>query len=817
MNKQSILYLNNSLTVLPEFLDQLHEDGWQVEISNITHWQKSQSAPLCDIVITELLANDDLADVLISEKLLLNPEVPVVLCLPQEKLEFAQKLSFGVFADFVLSTCRKDEVVFRINRAIEYKKLCFRMMGEKEKNQQLNTFELAHANISLLGMKETLEQKNVELEDILKELSNNRDAMRALIDSSTSAMILVDNEDKILVANKRVSEFFRLNVTKITGKPITEIMKSVRTKFQNPDLFDKLHRKLGVEPDKPDADFMHELNHRRLELNTKRSRIVALFSIVVFNKAKQKIGRLWSFADMTAWWQNDALLHTIVDVSPMPFIVTRFEDGKILYANKPLGNLLGFDVENLRGIKTVDVYENPADRDAILKILQEKGYVFGHEVKIKRHDGNPVWMIISLATTVLNNEKIIVGALYDIDERRKTEEALRESETRFRQLMENVDLLFFMRDYKSRKIIYVSPAFSKIFGHKFDELPKDADLLQFIHPEDRRIIRQGIHGDITSKTDFEYRIIHPKDGIRWIKGTLFPIRTPEGDIYRICGVSADVTERKNFLSDLEKSNAELRTMQSQLVQSEKMAALGNLVAGIAHEINTPVGAIHSMHDTMSRAILKLKEVLETECSESVTENKKITRLMHVVDDANKVIESGSSRVTNIVKRLKSFARLDEAELKEVDIHEGLEDTLTLVHHEIKHKAEVVKNYAKLPLIACYPGRLNQVFLNLLMNASQAISKKGVITITTELKNNLVSVEIEDTGNGIPEKALEKIFDPGYTTKGVGVGTGLGLSICYQIMQDHLGKIEVCSEVGKGTCFKVIFPANLDSLIPDKIK
>ena len=166
-----------------------------------------------------------------------------------------------------------------------------------------------------------------------------------------------------------------------------------------------------------------------------------------------------------------------------------------------------------------------------------------------------------------------------------------------------------------------------------------------------------------------------------------------------------------------------------------------------------------------------------------------------------------------MRRLRSFARLDQAELKKADIHEGLEDTLALVHHELKHHIEVKRDYGALPPISCYPGKLNQVFLNLLNNARQAIRGKGEIGIRTFVRNDREHIAVSDTGSGISPEHLRKIFDPGFTTKGVGVGTGLGLSICYQIVQDHRGEILVESEPGKGTTFTVVLPMDLEQWSP----
>ena len=151
-------------------------------------------------------------------------------------------------------------------------------------------------------------------------------------------------------------------------------------------------------------------------------------------------------------------------------------------------------------------------------------------------------------------------------------------------------------------------------------------------------------------------------------------------------------------------------------------------------------------------------------------------------------------------------------MKKVDIHEGLENTLTLVHHDIKNRITVARNFGDVPPIVCYPSRLNQVFLNLLVNASQAIKGEGEITVSTSVEDGEVRVAISDSGAGIPEQTLGKIFDPGFTTKGVGVGTGLGLSICYQIVQDHRGRIDVESREGEGTTFTVTLPMDLDETI-----
>jgi signal transduction histidine kinase len=308
---------------------------------------------------------------------------------------------------------------------------------------------------------------------------------------------------------------------------------------------------------------------------------------------------------------------------------------------------------------------------------------------------------------------------------------------------------------------------------------------------------------------WEFKLLRKDGDWRWFVAHSSVVRDENGAVVEEIGVAHDVTEMRGMMEELERANQHLKNTQTQLVQSEKMASLGTLVAGIAHEINTPVGAIHSMHDTLVRAVRKMEKALKPILTLDSADVKELPALLNTIKQANKVIDSGTDRVTNIVRRLRSFARLDEAELKLADIHEGIEDTLTLLHHEIKHGIEVNRRYGRIPPFPHFPGQLNQVFLNLFINAKQAMGTTGTLTITTEHKGDQVRISIEDTGTGIPREDLDKIFDPGFTTKGVGIGTGLGLSICYQIIQKHHGEIKVKSEVGKGTRFTILIPMNLD--------
>ena len=257
---------------------------------------------------------------------------------------------------------------------------------------------------------------------------------------------------------------------------------------------------------------------------------------------------------------------------------------------------------------------------------------------------------------------------------------------------------------------------------------------------------------------------------------------------------------------LQKTNIELRETQAQLFQSAKMASLGDLVAGVAHEFNTPLGSIHANADVAKRATTIVTKALESEdLTDVFPRHPKLEQALEALREATSTTHTASNRLVGIVKSLRSFARLDEAERKKADLHEGIDSTLTLLRHKLKDGVEVVKNYGDLEDMECFPNRLNQVFMNVLVNAIQAMDGRGTITITTRRDGDSVVLEFADTGRGIPEGERARVFDPGFTTKGVGVGTGLGLSISYRIIEEHNGTIDVSSKPGKGSVFTIRLP------------
>ena len=264
----------------------------------------------------------------------------------------------------------------------------------------------------------------------------------------------------------------------------------------------------------------------------------------------------------------------------------------------------------------------------------------------------------------------------------------------------------------------------------------------------------------------------------------------------------------------------LKQTQVQLIQTEKMSSLGQLVSGVAHEINNPINFIYGNLTYANEYTLQLFKLLELYQQQYPTPTNVIRDQLEVIDfdfiraDLPKVLSSmnmGTERIRKIVLSLRNFSRLDEAEMKAVDIHEGIDNTLLILNHRLKQGIEVSKKFDDLPLVPCYPAQLNQVFMNILANAIDVLISedtqptKRIVIQTQKVAHNQIWVRIWNNGSGIPVDIRDKLFDPFFTTKPVGQGTGLGLSICYQIVEKHSGRIEVISEPGQGTEFAIALP------------
>ncbi len=334
--------------------------------------------------------------------------------------------------------------------------------------------------------------------------------------------------------------------------------------------------------------------------------------------------------------------------------------------------------------------------------------------------------------------------------------------------------------------------------------------------------------DITRRKEMEEELRRHRDELE----AMVRERTAElaraNEAYR-----QEIAERRRIQAQLEQANRDLKEHQAQLIQSEKMASIGQLAAGVAHEINNPTGFIRSNLNALAGYQTELKELV-TRCStlkdvvarrvqetgdaeldealQAVSSFADDIDLDFILEDMAEAVAQcieGADRIKEIVSDLKEFSHVDQAEFKEADLNKGLKSTINIAWNEIKYRAEVETDFGDIPPVRCYPQQINQVFLNLLVNAAQAMEDKGTIRVSTRYVEEdgvpQVIVEISDTGKGIPPEVLPRIFDPFFTTKEVGDGTGLGLNIAYKIVKKHGGRIDVKSEVGKGTTFTIRLP------------
>jgi PAS domain S-box-containing protein len=511
--------------------------------------------------------------------------------------------------------------------------------------------------------------------------------------------------------------------------------------------------------------------------------------------------------------------------------------------------LTGVRSDELRGKRPEDVFP-PAVATAVNERYAEcvqSGTKISYEGCLP-FQGKNTWWITTLFPLRDGRGHIyrLVGTSTNITERKEAEKALRESEQRFRATFAQAAVGIAHVDLDG-KFLRINQKFCDLVGYSQEEML--ARTLQNItHPDDLEadvaFVRQLLSGGIRMYS-LEKRYINRCGEIVWVNLTVSLRRRSSGEPKYFISVVQDISDRKQTEVALQQSESQLRVKnqelqhtlhqlkqtQAQLIQNEKMVGLGRTIAGIAHEINNPIGFIYG-NITHARDyasdLLHLVQLYAQHYPEPIPEIQRQIEaldLNFVAEDFPKLLKSmemGANRIREIVLSLRNFSRLDEADAKKVDIHEGIDNTLLILQYRLtrqpfRSEIQVIEDYGQLPLVECYPSKLNQVFMNLLNNAIDALethSTPGIITIRTETRQeergnvsrHFIVIRIADNGPGIPEDVKKHIFDPFFTTKPIGAGMGLGLSISHSIIvEKHGGQLWCISEPDCGTEFVIELP------------
>lgn len=539
-------------------------------------------------------------------------------------------------------------------------------------------------------------------------------------------------------------------------------------------------------------------------------------------------------------------------------ILNNISNGIITFASDGLLTSCNPAVENIFGISSAEIIGKPFPRFISSFTSQNSSdsspifensnidELLGEKIEVEgtRKDGSNlvVEVIIDKSKGKEHDKPFYTGIVRDITDRKTAEEQLHKLSI----IPEQSPSSIVVTDIKGN-IEYVNPKFSDLTGYSSDE----------VMGKNPRILKSGktsqeeyaqLWETITSGAEWHGEFHNRKKSgeLFWEAASISPIKDQDGNITNFIAIKEDITERKRMEDELRETNSyllenesklrktvldlqtthkELREAHEQMIRSEKLASIGHLAAGVAHEINNPVGFIGSNIQTLEEYIsnylkilrmvdnlkqsIKEKDMKKVDCLiKEMNEVEEETNFSFMMTDMSSLIEEsrrGIERIKKIVLDLRTFSREDKGETENCKIEEIIESILGIIHNEIKYKAELKKNYSGLPLVKCNAQKLGQVFMNLIVNASHAIEEKGEIKIKTYQKDNYACIDVSDTGPGIPKEQLQRIFDPFFTTKPIGKGTGLGLSICSEIVKNHNGEIKVESMPGKGTTFTVMLP------------
>ncbi|HNX90508.1 MAG TPA: ATP-binding protein, partial [Candidatus Omnitrophota bacterium] len=529
-----------------------------------------------------------------------------------------------------------------------------------------------------------------------------------------------------------------------------------------------------------------------------------------------------------------------VALSASPVGICRLNNRVLEWGNKTFFNMFGYDLEELSQHSIRILYNNDVECERVGKILYTYGFC---ESKMRTKSGKIIE--VGMRSANISGNTYIVTFM-DLTQLKKREHEVVLARKRYEELINNLPICIYRNTPGSAgSFIEANPAIVELLeaGTKENLLTKNVSDF-YANQSDRigvseKIMKQGYVKDekvqlktMTGKVftaSITAILKKDQDDRTYFDGAITDV-TEKEEAQRLLRLAYDSlkakeTELQSTIQKLEQMNQDLRDAEKKVVQSEKLASIGELSAGIAHEINNPVGFISSNLVTLSGYIDDISKVMRAfESLEKAIDEKNYEKAQNVraeildlessldmkyvlSDLENLVREStqGVDRIKHIVADLKTFSHKDDGIKAQCDLNKVMDAIINIVWNEIKYKAELKKDYGDIPMVECNMQQIGQVLMNLLINAAQAIEGKGVIYIRTYHADDFVFVEVSDTGKGIPQELRDKIFHPFFTTKEIGKGTGLGLSISMDIVKKHYGRIDVVSKEGKGAVFTVCLP------------